>query len=61
MIQGTNKDHIGLRPKVYNSILENLYSKIKNPNGDFNSILPINGWINKKTELDIRAVPMSLC
>ena len=39
---GTNEDHIGLRPKVYNSILENLYSKTKDLNGDFNSILPIN-------------------
>ena len=40
--QGTNKNHIGLRLKVYSSILGSLYSKTKDPNGNFNSILPIN-------------------
>jgi len=40
--QGTSKDHIGLRPKVCGSILESLYSKTKDPNGDFNGILSIN-------------------
>ena len=39
---GINEDYIGLRPKVYGSILGNLYSKTRNLNGDFNSILPIN-------------------
>ena len=40
--QGTNKNHIGLRPKVYSSILGGLYSKTKDLNGNFNSILFIN-------------------
>ena len=43
MIWGTNKDYIRLISKVYNSILGGLYSKTKNPNGDFNGISPING------------------
>jgi len=40
--QGTSKDYIGLRPKVYSSILGSLYNKAGNPNGDFNSISFIN-------------------
>jgi len=39
---GTNENHIKLRPKVCGSILKNLYSKTKDPNSDFNGILPIN-------------------
>ena len=42
MTQGTSEDYIGLRPKVYNNILGGLYSKTKNPNSDFNSILSTN-------------------
>ncbi len=33
-----------------------LYSKTKNTNGNINSILSINGRINKIVELDIGAV-----
>jgi hypothetical protein len=41
--------------------LENLYSKIRNLNSYINSILFINGWINKKTKLDIKTVFKALC
>src|SRR6266702_2940339 len=58
--QGTNKNHIRLRPKVYNGILKGLYSKIKNLNGDFNSILPINRQTNKETEPDIKIIFITL-
>ena len=61
MTWGTSKDHIGLRPKVRGSILGSLYSKTRNPNGDFNGILPINRQINKIIEPDIGAVFMALC
>ena len=40
--QGTNENHIGLRFKVYGSILGSLYSKIGDPNSNFNSVLLIN-------------------
>jgi len=42
MTQGISEDYIGLKPKVYSSILGSLYSKIKNPNSNFNNIPPIN-------------------
>ena len=61
MTQGISENHIGLRPKIYSSILGNLYSKIRNPNSDFNGILPTNGQTNKKIKLDIRTVPTTLC
>jgi len=61
MIWGINENHIRSRFKVCGSILGSLYSKAKNLNGDFNGILPIDRWINKKTELDIRTVFMILC
>src|SRR6266571_1884197 len=57
---GTNKDHIGSRPKVRGSILGSLYSKARNPNGDFNNILPTNRQINGTTKPDTRIVPMTL-
>ena len=60
MTQGINEDYIGLKPKVYSSILKNLYSKTKNLNGNFNSILSINRQVNKETELDIKTVPITL-
>ena len=60
MTQGTNENHIGLRLKVCNSILKSLYSKTRNPNSDFNGILPINRQTNKETELDIKTVPIIL-
>src|SRR6266568_3185228 len=56
----TNKNHIGLRPKVCGSILGGLYGKTRDLNSDFNSILPINKWTNRKTELDVRAVSIIL-
>jgi len=40
--QGTSEDYIRLRPKVYNNILGSLYSKIRDLNGNFNGILPID-------------------
>ena len=60
MTQGTSKNYIGLRPKVCNNILGDLYSKTKNPNSDFNNILSIDRQTNKKTELDARAIFMTL-
>ncbi len=39
---GTNENYIGLRPKVYGSILADFYSKTRNPNSNFNNILLIN-------------------
>ena len=53
---GTNKDRVKLRPKVYSSILGSLYSKTKNPNGNFNSILPTDKQTNKETKLNIKTV-----
>ena len=58
--QGTNENHIGSRPKVYDNILRGLYSKAKDLNGNFNGILSINKWINRETKLDIRAVFITL-
>ena len=58
---GTRKDYIRSRPKVHGSILGSLYSKTKNPNGNFNNILPTNRQINKETKLDIKTVLISLC
>ena len=60
MTQGINKNYIGLRPKVCSSILGSLYSKTKDPNSNFNGILPINRQIDKKTELDVKTVFMTL-
>ena len=60
-IWGTSKDHIGLRPEVRSSILGSLYSKTKDPNGDFNGISPTNKWTNKETEPDVKTVFTSLC
>ena len=59
--RGANEDHIGSGPKVCNSILGNLYSKTKDLNSNFNSILPIDGWINRKIELDNKIILTSLC
>ena len=42
MTQGTSEDHIGLRSKVCGSILGSLYSKTKDLNNNFNSILFID-------------------
>ncbi len=53
---GTNENHIGLRPKVHNSILGSLYSKAKNPNGDFNGISPTDRQTNKETKPDVKTV-----
>ena len=61
MTQGTSEDHIGLRPKVCGSILGGLYSKTKDLNSNFNSILSINKQINRKTEPDVRTVFTTLC
>ena len=61
MTWGTNENHIGSRPKVRDGILGNVYSEIRNLNGDFNSILPINRWTNRMVELDIGTVPTPLC
>ena len=58
--QSTSKDYIRLGFKVCISILGMLYSKTKNINNDINSILFIDGWIDKMVELDIGAVFMSL-
>src|SRR6266702_2839195 len=59
--QSTNEDHIGSRPKVHNNILGSLYSKTRNPNGDFNGISPINRWANKETKPDVKTVLTTLC
>ena len=61
MTWGISKDHIGLRSKVCGSILGGLYNKTRNPNGNFNSVLFINRWTNKKVKLDAKAVPILLC
>ncbi len=58
--QGTSKDYIRSRPKVCGNILGNLYGKARNPNGDFNSILPIDRQTNGETEPDVKIVPMAL-
>ena len=58
---GTSEGHIRLRPKVHGSILGGLYSKIRDPNSNFNGILSINRRANKKTELDIKTVFTTLC
>ena len=55
-IQGTNENHIGLRPKVYSSILGSLYSKTRNLDGDFNSLLLIDGWTNKEAKPNVKTV-----
>ena len=60
-IRGTSENYIRLRPKVRSNILGSLYSKAKNPNSNFNGILPIDRWINKKTKPDVRTVFMPLC
>ena len=57
---GTNKDYIGLRPEVCNSILGNIHSKTRDLNGDFNSILFVNRQTNKETKLDIKIIPTIL-
>ena len=54
--QGTNEDHIGLRPKVCISVLGILYSKTKNIDNDINSIPSINGQTNKTVKPDIGTV-----
>ena len=56
MTQSTSKDYIRLRPKVYGSILGSLYSKTRDPNSNFNSILSANRQINKEIKLDVRTV-----
>jgi len=61
MTWSTSKDHIGSRPKVYGSILGSLYSKTKDLNSNFNSILPTNRWTNKETEPDVKTVFTTLC
>jgi len=58
--QGTNKNYIGLRPKVHGNILESIYSKAKNPNGNLNNILPIDKQANGKTESDTKIIPITL-
>ncbi len=60
MTWGTSENHIGLRSKVYGSILGDLYSKTGNLNSDFNGILPIDRRVNKETKPDVRAVFMTL-
>ena len=51
----------GLRPKVYNSILGNIYSIIKGINSNINSLLLIDRRTNKKVKLDTRIVSKILC
>ena len=60
IVWGINESYIRSRPKVYGNILGSFYSKTKNPNSDFNGILFIDKWINKKTEPDIKIIFMSL-
>ena len=60
MIQGTSEDHIRLRLEIYSNILGDLYSKVKNLNGNFNGILPIDRQVNKETKPDVRVVFMTL-
>ena len=60
-IQGTNENHIGLRPKIYVSILGNVYSKTKDMSSNINSIPLINKWTDKMVKSDIGAVFMTLC
>ena len=52
----TSKDYIGLRSKVYIKILGNLYSGIRNLYSNVNSILSIDGRIDRKTKLNTRVV-----
>ena len=52
----TSKDYIGLRSKVYIRILGNLRSGIRNLYSNVNSILSIDGRIDRKTKLNIRIV-----
>ena len=60
MTWGISENHIRLKPKVCGSILGSLYNKTRDLNGDFNSISPIDRWINKETELDVKTIPMTL-
>jgi hypothetical protein len=48
------------RNKVCIKVLGNLYSRIRNLSSYINSILFTDGWINKKTKLNIRAVSKAL-
>jgi hypothetical protein len=45
---------------VYIKVLGNLYSKIKNLSSYINSILFIDGWINRKIKLNIKTVSKAL-
>ena len=45
-----------MRPKIYSSILESIFSGIRGLGSNINSILPINRQINRKTKLYIRIV-----
>ena len=59
--QGISKDYIGLKSKVYSSILGSLYSKVENLNSNFNGILPIDKQTNKETKLDVKIIFIALC
>ena len=61
MTWGASEDYIRSRPQVRGSILGGLYNKIRNPNGNFNNILPIDKWVNRKTKPDVKIVFIILC
>ena len=60
-IQSTNKDYIRQGHKIYYNILKSLYGRTGNLSSNIDSILPINGQINREVKLDIETVPQALC
>jgi len=56
----TRQNYIGQRPEIYSSILGNLFSRTKNLNSNINSILSVDRWSDKETELNIGIVSMTL-
>jgi len=57
----TREDYIRQRPKICNSILENLFSGTKSLSSNINSISSTDRWSDKETEPDIKTVSTTLC
>ena len=54
------KKKFRLRFKIHYYILGSILCRIKNINININSILFINGWLNKETKLNTKIIPKIL-